>query len=128
MTSHQKNRHEFLEVLQGEANPTLSVLEVDRLGKLILRHAVTHHRLAIMDCNGPEHLQNGYWWDRPEERKAAESEWYDWKERRQAQVENRLQELASDLAVRLMLGGDPRGCTVKLETPKTRRHNSWGGA
>lgn len=36
--------------------------------------------------------------------------------------------MAESLGVTLELGGDPRGYTVKLMTPKSGRYNTWGGA
>jgi hypothetical protein len=32
------------------------------------------------------------------------------------------------LGVMFTFDGDPRACTVKLRTPKTKRYNTWGGA
>jgi len=119
-------RTEFLDVLLEESGKPFQ--EVHRAWELILRHAVTHGKLAVQGCNGPEHLENRYYWDNPKLYAKKLDEWSEWRDKKESQIERRLFELAESIGVTLELGGDPRGYTVKLMTPKTERYNTWGGS
>lgn len=119
-------REKFLNVLCEESScPDWP--EIKRVGLLILRHAVTHGRLAVAECNGPEHLENPYYWKNKDLYNKKRDEWDAWRKKRETQIERRLFELADSLGVTLSLGGDPRGFAVMLKTPKTKRYNTWGG-
>jgi hypothetical protein len=118
-------RTEFLDVLLEESDKPFQ--EVYKAWALILRHAVTHGKLAVQGCNGPAHLENKYYWDRPKLHARKKEEWSEWRDKRESQIEKRLFELAEGIGVTLELGGDPRGYTVKLMTPNTKRCNTWGG-
>ena len=119
-------RTEFLNVLMEESDASSTVTY--GAWKLILRHAVTHGKLAVAECNGPEHLENPYYWDNPKEYRRKSDEWSEQRDKKESQIEKRLFEIAKSIGVRLELGGDPRGYTVKLMTPKTEKYNTWGGA
>ena len=71
---------------------------------LIARHAKTYRRLAEIQCG--DGIHSGEW---------VNAHW-DWLERRDQQVENRLLALANELpnGVRMELQGDPRGYLVRL--------------
>ena len=112
----------------GEETPCPTWSEIKRAGLLILRHAKSYQRIQTMACNGPQHLQTPYYWERPKLARIKEDEWDTWMEKREKQLESRLHALAAEIGVTLSLGGDPRGFTVKLMTPKSGKYNSWGGA
>jgi hypothetical protein len=71
---------------------------------LIARHAKTYRRLAEIQCG--DGIHSGEW---------VNANW-DWLEKRDQQVENRLLALANELpnGVRMELQGDPRGYLVRL--------------
>ncbi len=70
----------------------------------IARHAKTYLRLAEIQCG--DGIHSGEW---------VNANW-EWLERRDQQVENRLLALANELpnGVRMELQGDPRGYLVRL--------------
>lgn len=104
---------------------------VTRNATLILRHAKTHGRLAEMSCNGhplqsvcpPQGCDLKAWNDRV---KRAQEKHDAWIEKREAQIERRISELASEIGCKANFGGDPRGYTVKLILPGGE-YNTWGG-
>lgn len=81
--------------------------EYHRLGEtcsLIARHSKTYRNLAEIQCG--DGIHSGEW---------VNAHW-DWLEKRDQQVENRLLALAKELpnGVRMCLQGDPRGYLVRL--------------
>ena len=118
-------RTEFMNVLLDESSESFWI--VIQTGLLILRHAVTHGKLAVAECNGPEHLECSYYWDNPKEYNKKRDKWSEQRDKKESHIERRLFELAERIGVTLELGGDPRGYTVKLMTPNTERYNTWGG-
>jgi hypothetical protein len=99
------DRKDFLEVLCVESDEDRE--RTMQVGRALIRQSITHGRYAVMECNG----DGG-----------------EWREHRQEVVSDRLERMAESLGVTLELGGDPRGYTVKLMTPKSGRYNTWGGA
>ena len=71
---------------------------------LIARHAKTYRRLAEIQCGDGTH--SGEW---------VNAHW-EWIEKRETQLENRLATLAKSLpsSVTMQLDGDPRGWLVRL--------------
>jgi len=116
---YSKGQHEeresFLNVLCEESES--GWLDIRSAGLLILRHAKTHGRLAVDACNGIGPFATGKEIDR----------WQERLDRKEELLERRLHEIATGIGVSLELGGDPRGFTVKLQTPKTGKYNTWGG-
>lgn len=124
----RKEREEFLSVLQDELvwpgvrkgkSSALGRAEVLEAGRLLLRHARTHGNLAVEECNGPPDwlLRNG---QKGIDERAAHIA------KRQERCEKRIREICADLGLRVELGGDPRGFTVKIHFP-SGKYNTWGG-
>ncbi len=101
------DRAKFIEVLALEVTKPIDPETLADIGRLILRSAATHGRYAVEECN--------------RELSASEVSLHN------ASCE-RLARYANRLGVTLTLGGDPRGYTVKLMTPKSGKYNTWGGA
>jgi len=101
------NTGKTLRSLLNERGIACTYEEYHRLGEtcsLIARHAKTYRRLAEIQCGDGVH--SGEW----------VNENWEWLEKRDQQVENRLLALAETLpkSVRMELQGDPRGYLVRL--------------
>ena len=46
---------------------------------------------------------------------------------RQERLEKRVREIAADLGLSVKFNSDPRGASVRLLLPCTKRYNTWGG-
>lgn len=72
--------------------------------------------IAVRQCNGYQTWDHK--WDQP----AADRD-----ERLEAKLTATVESILAPYGVKAKIGGDPRGAVVYLMTPKTERHNSWGG-
>lgn len=72
--------------------------------------ARTVHAVATNACNGYHQ----------EWQEAAD-------EKREARAVKRAQKLLAPWGVKFKTGGDPRGACFYLKTPRSERHNTWGG-
>lgn len=68
------------------------------------------HRVAENACNGYH-----YEWQEEADQKA------------EARAVKRAAKLLAPFGVEFTTGGDPRGACFYLKTPKSERHNTWGG-
>lgn len=94
---------------------TYSHDECLRGARALLRHASTHNRLAVEECNGPGEYITARM---PYPQAGVEIEkWEAGLAVRQERVEKRLREIAGEFRLPLQLGGDPRGCTVCVLWP-----------
>ena len=107
---------------------------VEQTCSLIVRHAVTHKRLAEESCNGHP-LQGAYPPVLIERMNKLQEEWDARIEKRTAQIEKRITDLIDSLPMTptgklgAYFGGDPRGCTVQISLPpgQEKHSNSWSG-
>lgn len=121
--SQQREREDFLIRLVREF-PARPAHEVQRIARLLLRHAKTHHRIAEALCNGAlEAGGPGLPIDYVNRRQAEHAAWC---EKRSAQLERRIAEVCAELGCSVSFSGDPRGYTVRLHLPSARG-NTWGG-
>ena len=118
-TSQQKEREEFIARMVTEFGEN----KLDNI-RLLLRHAKTHGNLAVAECNGP-----GDWVDHVPYPRAGEiyAEFEAKIEKRQEQIEKRIQQVCELIGCTVRFGGDPRGYTVSVFLP-SGRYNTWGGA
>lgn len=110
---------EFLEVLWAESRfgeqtktftefaSTKECSEFHSLAMSLMKRARICNRLAIKQCNVG----------------LTEAE-----QARDERNDDAIVDLANLLGIGLSIQGDPRGCTVKVRTPKTGRSNTLGGA
>ena len=106
------NREKFVQIVQRESN-AFTFMERDRLARLLMRHAKTHGNLQEQNCNGC-----GTWYgESTESFNKRQSRFEAALEKREQQIERRLTEIANQLGFGIILGGDPRGATVKLKVP-----------
>lgn len=97
----------------------------------LLRHARTHGRLAVDECNGcwahsvPDEQLGGA--DPRTYRRAVVSAWESQLEKKTAACEKRIKEICAGFNLPVTMGGDPRGSTVKLKLP-SGVYNTWGGS
>ena len=102
----------------------LTLQECIDAARSLLRHARTHGRLAVDECNGPSAFIDQVPYPRAGELIA---EWEARLEKRQAACEKRIREICAGFNLPVHLGGDPRGYTVKVKLP-SGAHNTWGGS
>lgn len=107
--------------LADSLNPLIgSTSEIDEICSKICRLAVTHHRLAEDECNGPYPLE----WTQ---------NWQDSIEAKTEKVEKQITALVERLPetdegqLTVEFQGDPRGATVKLKVNNMDRHPSYNG-
>ena len=81
---------------------------------LIARAAVTYQRLEIEACNGDHRKRFGDF-----------DGWKSWLDKQRRDVGRRLVRLVAKLGdgYGVLLGGDPRGCVVKVTTPDKRAND-----
>lgn len=98
---------------------------------LICRSATSYCRIQEEICNGHPACSNpGLPIETVNRLQARHEKWCD---KREQQLERRLKELVDQLptvdgqGIKLNVGGDPRGYTVKLFMPDGR-YDTWGGA
>lgn len=126
--SYRRERETFIARFMRDAataHPEVSAEDAHRAALLLLRHATTHGRLAVMSCNGhPAQVSS-----LPAERiNALQDRWDAWIEKREAQIEKRMRAILAPFpAFAVTFGGDPRGYTVKLKLP-SGAYNTWGGS
>jgi hypothetical protein len=127
-----KERAQFMAALL-KAFPEKDFGEVEQFARLMLRHAATHGRLAEETCNGHP-IQGQYTSATGDALKAhnarvtkLQNQWDARIEKKELQVEARMKVLCDAFGVELILGGDPRGYTVKIKLPNGAS-NTWGGA
>jgi hypothetical protein len=75
------------------------------------------HAIGERQCNG--YSTFGHKWDQA----AADRD-----ERLEEKLNKTVESILAPYGVKAKTGGDPRGSAIKLQTPKTGRHNTWGGA
>jgi len=80
----------------------LSESDIKRLHQL----ARQHHSLKERDCNQGLNLRE------------LDTE---------ARIEEEIRKLLKSYEIKVRFTGDPRGFTVKMYLPKTKRWNTWGG-
>lgn len=123
MSASPKEREQFIAQLT-RALPDQPPHIVAHRARLLMRHAATHGRLEVESCNG--HPAQGS----PTMPAAAinrlQDKWDARIEKREAQIERRITEIAAELGLTVDFGGDPRGYTVKLHLPNGA-YNTWGG-
>jgi len=130
-----KEREEFISLFR-EQFPKRNRQECIEAARLLLRHARTHGNLAVMQCNGPEHLNvmAPYDWQKqPAEHAAwikrnhaAMADWEAAREKKELAVEKRISDICASFKLPVIFGGDPRGFTVKVKFP-SGIYNTWGG-
>lgn len=98
----------FLTILREEAEIVACDPQnvIQETGEKIMDLARRTHRYAEIACN--------------RELSAGE-------EKRSEAVDKEILELGKKIGVKFEIQGDPRGFTVKLKTPKSKRYNTWGG-
>lgn len=136
--SYQKDRDEFVAVIQDELPKTASVGECVRLARLILRNAATIQHCAELVCSSeaadrdrvpcPGGNENclcrdygSYDQDNQQHGRVP---------RVNLQIERasqRIEAACKPWGIKPRFSGDPRGACVKLILP-SGRYNSWGGA
>lgn len=125
--SYQKERELFLTRFVADvtkACPGVTVEEAWRAALLLMRHATTHGRLAVMSCSGHPAQASSL----PAERiNALQAKWDAYIEKREARVEARMRAILAPFGIVPTFGGDPRGYTVKLKLP-SGAYNTWGGS
>ncbi len=134
--STQKERAEFMALLVREY-PAASVYVVCEFARKLMRHATTHGRLAVEQCNGPQWLNvpSPYHWERQADQhkawqadnSAQMAQWENDRQRKEDACERRMTELCAPFGLVPHFGGDPRGYTVKLKLP-SGKSNTWGGS
>ena len=114
----RKERHEFIAKLYEhsphnwqENDPPMFI---QRQAELLMRYSATLHRLAEELCNGYQDYKGN--WD--EKRTLAA-------EKKQERIEKRAQQVASAIGGKVITGGDPRGCVLKVIFPDGFT-NDWG--
>jgi hypothetical protein len=114
-----RERDQFTAAL-AQAYPSMTIERLREARDKLLTLARQHGRLAVEECNGPDgvHLMNS----------AQIAEWQVNLDLRQTRCEERIKALIADRlpGTKLILGGDPRGYTVKLILP-TGAYNTMGG-
>ncbi len=125
-----KEREQFIAQMV-RALPEYPLGQVTEVARLICRHAKTHGRLSEETCNGhpmqsqcpPQGCDMVAYNARVNK---LQDRWDARIEKREAQIERRISELAQTVGLRADFGGDPRGYTVKLHLP-TGAANTLGG-
>jgi hypothetical protein len=114
----RKERHEFIAILYEHSPYKWQASDppmfIQKQAELLMRYGVTLHRLAEELCNGYQDWQGN--WD--EKRTQAA-------EKKQARIELRAQEAAERIGGKVITGGDPRGCVLKVIFPDGYT-NDWG--
>lgn len=118
-----KERESFIARLTREL-PNLPAQQVVNAARLLMRHAKTHGNLQEDRCNGHPACSSPTM-DARDINKLQEA-WDARIERREAQLEKRMSEIAQGLGLVADFGGDPRGYTVKLKLP-SGAYNNMGG-
>jgi hypothetical protein len=118
--SYQKEREEFIARMVEAFGR-----DKKRQVELLLRHAKTHGRLEEMSCNG--HPAQGDPHMPVERINKLQDRWDAWIEKREGQIERRIQQLCAEIGCKVDMNGDPRGYTIKVFLPDNA-YNTWGGA
>lgn len=119
-------RHEFENTVRRESEPSgLSWHDRVQVAKLLMRHARTYARVQEAMCNGVKWDAR---YDTNESFRKRQEAHEQWCARKDAQLEKRITEIVEGLGKGwgVKLGGDPRGCTVKLVLPSGRT-DDFGG-
>lgn len=119
-----KDREEFIARVV-RSYPRKPVHHVLDFARELMRLARQHGNLAVQQCNGPQWCGRFGYTPKP-------GEWEEWdtaRQKREDACEKRICKLCAAFAPKLKvrLGGDPRGFTVKLKLP-SGTHNTWGGS
>jgi hypothetical protein len=89
----------------------------------LIRIGKQAHTLAVRECNGEGHWQDGRWhWDDNDTERAG---------RRRDKMYARAQKIAKDYGAKVSIGGDPRGYVLRLHLPSHIRNgfgDGWGVA
>ncbi len=120
--SKAKERDEFIATLT-RALPNTPAHIVTQYARLLLRHAKSHGNIAEAECNGHPAMSSPYIDSKTASKLQAQHE--AWCEKRERQLERRMTQIAGELGVGIVFGGDPRGYTVKLQLPNGES-NTWG--
>lgn len=114
----RKERHEFIAILYEHSPHEWQAgdppMFIQRQAELLMRYSVTLHRLAEELCNGYQ-TWDGKW----DEKRTAQAE------KKQARIEQRAAEVAAAIGGKVITGGDPRGCVLKIIFPDGYT-NDWG--
>lgn len=119
----QKERVDFITRFRDEY-PKRPREECVKAAGLLLRYAREHGRLAVEECNGPGEYINRVPYPRAGELIAA---WQADLEKRQERIGAKIVEVCAPFKLPVILGGDPRGSTVRVKFP-SGVYNTWGGA
>ena len=130
MNSRTAERENFTAQLT-RALPTMPPHVVAHYARLLVRHSVTHGRLAEMSCNGhplqsvcpPAGCDMPAWNARVNK---AQDRLDAYIEKREGQIERRITAICAELGLSPNFQGDPRGYTVKVALPNGA-YNTWGG-
>jgi len=118
----QQERDQFIAQLV-RALPEKPAHVVADAARLLMRHAKTHGNLAVAECNGPGDYVNRIPYPEAGHIYAEHQRRI---EKKTQQIEGRIIAICAELGLVAILGGDPRGYTVKVKLP-TGAYNTLGG-
>lgn len=87
----------------------------------LLRIGSSLHTLAVRECNGEGHWENGGWhWDDNDTARA---------DRKRTNLAAKARKIADDYGCKVAVGGDPRGYVLRMHFPSHIRNgfaDGWG--
>ena len=89
--------------------------------RLLCRHGKTYSRIQVAICNGTEWMLS-----ETQESHRERQAWHEaWTAKREAQLEKRIKGIVAGLGAGfgVILGGDPRGCVVKITVPSGKTND-----
>jgi hypothetical protein len=114
----RKERHEFIATLYEhsphEWQESDGPMFIQRQAELLMRYSATLHRLAEELCNGYQDARGN--WDEKRTTLA---------EKKQERIEQKAADVAMAIGGKIITGGDPRGCVLKIIFPDGYT-NDWG--
>lgn len=123
----RKERHEFIATLYEhsphewrESDPAMFI---QKQAELLMRYSATLHRLAEELCNG---YQKQVWVSPGKYDSAWDGKRTELAEKKQERIERKAGEVAASIGGKVITGGDPRGCVLKVVFPDGYT-NDFGG-
>ena len=114
----RKERHEFIAMLYEHSPHEWQASDppmfIQKQAELLMRYGATLQRLAEELCNGYRDAQGN--WDARHAELA---------EKKQERIEGKAAKVAQSIGGKVVTGGDPRGCVLKIIFPDGYT-NDWG--
>ena len=126
-----KEREQFVSLIAQHSGPSPDNMHVFAFARRLLYYGATYGRLQENQCNGPEYPDYAWRLSEDERNKVFNRVTADHnarlqrEEKKSERLEKKVKELCRQFGCVPIMGGDPRGCTIKIKVPDGYT-NDWG--